>query len=544
MVGAGLLALLSALQVSCDTESRAPQGSVELEDGQVATWPLWSDDPLLELDVNSILGLVRVFGDGRVAVHDAFARRRERDAEMRLSSAELDELVRCVVGSGVLWDEGAEAPYQERSTHPSTWRLRVRLGTVRDGRGEVTHGFERSFAATDILLSARHLEGGDPCSRHGLAAVMARVYELSRSPKLRTVAAEAPAQSRPDWARGVEGRTPRVVYRVSQGRGPTTLRTVDWLGKDEGLLVSIRAPDLALSPDGSSVAYLGEGGLTVRSLATGEDRILVPGVDRAHSLLWSPDGEDLAFSAEIGERYYHLFVAATDGSGWEPLTDSGARPLAWSPDGRSIYYEQHRRGIQQLGAHSVSRPNVFVTGREGFGAVPVVPWLVGGFSLSPDGRRASYGSGDYTSHSPERAKARLLWVVRLDPGTGGRLAAHVGMAVGEGSGAQWSVDGRSLLYSRGRSIEVVRTDGRGRTILREEKLGNRSLTNLRWSPDARAILFVRKPIASGQRLGGMPDIWVMGSDGSEPRYLAEGVWAEWMPESNRRPPTARGTPLP
>jgi hypothetical protein len=504
-----------------------------VEDGQAAVWSASGEEPIFALDVGATRGRVQVFGDGRVAVYDAFAPRGSRDQGMRLSSGELEDLVGLVLEWGVLRGENVEPPVPGRtSTHPTRYKLRVRLATYRDGRGGTVRPFDRAFGATNAWLGRR-----PDRPEWGLAAVMLSVADLARSPRLRPLV-QAPARGVPDWAAGHEGPAPRIVYTVGQARGPTLLRTVDWLGAEERVLASIPAPAVELSPDGVWAAYLREGGVAVRSLVTGEERILVPGSGRAHSFLFSPDGGELAFSAEIGERYYHLFVAATDGSGWEPLTDFGAKPLAWSPDGRRVYYERFQRGVQPLGAHMVPRPNVFVVGRDGLGTEPAVRWGVWDFRLSPDGRHASYGSGDYTSHSPERVprvegqvragRGPLLWVARLDPSTGGRLKGSVGLAVADGGSARWAADGGRLLYSRGRSIEIVRSNGTGRKVLWEETVGNRSLGNLRFSPDERAILFVRRPIPSGQRLACCSEIWIMGRDGSEPRFLAEGVWAEWF----------------
>lgn len=513
--------LLSGMLLACEPEQPGEVRTVELEDGQSASWHTDPGFLLLQLDIGSTLGVVRVFGDGRVAVHDSFAARGERETQMHLPSSALDDLVRSVLAADILRGGNVEAPYRRsHSTEPSLWSLRVRLEAYRDGSGGKVEPLDASFRGFDVLA-------GRGERRLGLAAAMAAMWELYRSPDLKAVREKA-ATGVPAWAVGLEQRSPRIIYQPISGREINTLRTIDWLGEDERALLSIRGAGLSLSPDGSSLAYVGKGGLTVRRLATGDERVVVTDLRRAHSLLWSPNGDEIAFSAEIGERYYHLFVAVTDGSGWRPWTDVGARPLAWSPDGRRIYYERSQRGVQQLGAHRVPRPNVFVIDRQGREPVPAVPWSVQDFRLSPDGRSASYRSGDYTSHSPERAKKGLLWVARLDPETGGRREGTVALAVGEGGGARWSADGRWLLYARGRAIERVRADGTGRRTLREETVGDRAPTNLRWSPDGRAILFVRRSIPSGMRLGGPWEIWIMGCDGEEPRYLATGAWAEWL----------------
>ncbi len=532
------LGLALTTTVACLAPTGAPLRSLALPGDAVAEWPESPDFVVLQLDTGHGLGVVRVFGDGRVAAHRYWEpRRSDRDLELRLTATQLDELVRFVADLGVLgYDEEAarretEAAgirYDHGPSHPVPYHLQVQLARYRGPDGEEARPYERRHSLADLWTWTR-LEDRTlakvPRVR-GLVAVMRRLYEFSDSPELRRVEGP-PAAPRPAWAGAGGGPEPRVLFEASFGR-PARLGLTDWLGNGTRVLATIpNAAGFSLSPEGSAVAYFAKG-LSVLDLASGEARVLVPEATWAHSALWSPAGDAIAFSAHLGARRYHLFTVEADGSNLRALTNEGAKPLQWSPDGRWIYYESQRIGVTRLAAHHVPRPNIFVTGLEGFGRERVVRWRAGEFELSPDGRHAVYRAGDHTSHDEARMHCSFTWRVKLDPRTGAPLPGAPPLSIAAGGEAAWSPDGRWLAISRGRSSEAVRSDGGlTRTLFRVE-VGNAILGNLRWSPDGGAILFVQRPLPVGSASGARSEIWVMGRDGSEPRYLTEGGWAEWL----------------
>ena len=91
--------------------------------------------------------------------------------------------------------------------------------------------------------------------------------------------------------------------------------------------------------------------------------------------------------------------------------------------------------------------------------------------------------------------------------------------------------GRRLVLSLGRRIAVVRANGHGMKTLIEESVGDRVLMQPNWSPNGQAIVYVKRPMAVGWLPRDRPEIWIMGSDGSDPRRIGYGVFPHWTSEA-------------
>ena len=98
---------------------------------------------------------------------------------------------------------------------------------------------------------------------------------------------------------------------------------------------------IAWSPDGSEIAYSGDGifvmdadGSNRRKLPTGS--VAAPG-----GISWSPDGTRVAFSGHEGNTF-HVYTMNLDGSDLTPLTNASmyecCNSPSWSPDGTKILY--------------------------------------------------------------------------------------------------------------------------------------------------------------------------------------------------------------
>ena len=105
-------------------------------------------------------------------------------------------------------------------------------------------------------------------------------------------------------------------------------------------LPSIREIDqVAISPDGTEVACIVEGELSVVALSTGTSRFLAPG-QKTRDVTWSADSHRLAWLADLPAEKpaSQLWTATADGSGLERLADlkGYAESPRYSPDGTRL----------------------------------------------------------------------------------------------------------------------------------------------------------------------------------------------------------------
>jgi Tol biopolymer transport system component len=223
---------------------------------------------------------------------------------------------------------------------------------------------------------------------------------------------------------------------------------------------------------------------------------------------WSPDGERLAFTGDLGSpgalaSRPDIFVVRADGSAPRRLTTSedSSNPV-WSPDGQRIYFTRHPESHPD----QIDLPN-------GLTVTPAWIW-----SMRPD------GSDQREVTAPVAGRVER-------PGS-------------------FSPDGAWLAFTRGRDSEleqarlrtsqavwVMRPDGSD-----QHKLADRA-QDPAFSPDARRIAFASDRDRNGRLNYGdraffANDLYVMSSDGSSPRRLTrtnalnEQIPA-WMPSGEQ-----------
>ena len=144
--------------------------------------------------------------------------------------------------------------------------------------------------------------------------------------------------------------------------------------------------------------------------------------------IWSPDGRELLFGSDRGNRPTALYRKPSDGSGEEQLvaqSDAAMWPTAWSPDGRSIGFSASRKtfdvGVLTLG----EKPE--------YQWPAASPFVETDPAFSPDGRWLAYSSNE--------SGAQQIYVRPFPAGSGRWQISDSG-----GGFARWSRDGRELFY--------------------------------------------------------------------------------------------------
>ncbi len=115
-----------------------------------------------------------------------------------------------------------------------------------------------------------------------------------------------------------------------------------------------------MSPDGNKVAYVSDHvsdrrvyHLMVRDLATQSDLNLTPMEFEAFDPVWSPEGDQLVYSAPnplTKDNKYDLFLVNADGTGTRVLTSNPDHDFNadWSPDGFTLAYQAPVNGVVQI----------------------------------------------------------------------------------------------------------------------------------------------------------------------------------------------------
>ncbi|MEJ5170686.1 MAG: hypothetical protein WHU10_06835, partial [Fimbriimonadales bacterium] len=99
--------------------------------------------------------------------------------------------------------------------------------------------------------------------------------------------------------------------------------------------------NLALSPDGGSLAFTYKGDVWVVSSKGGRATRLTGNVEMDSNPVWSPDGKWIAFASNRDGRT-DTYLVPIEGGAPRRLTWSGVGPSAWTPDGKEIVVSQNR----------------------------------------------------------------------------------------------------------------------------------------------------------------------------------------------------------
>ena len=221
---------------------------------------------------------------------------------------------------------------------------------------------------------------------------------------------------------------------------------------------------------------------------------------RVESTAWSPDGSKIAFEAwafvpdpsdsseQTGESVDDMWIVNVDGSGMTQLTtdSEGVRDLVWSPDGQRIAFVSSRNG---------GRVDIWTSKVDGTDLQQLTSSEAQDFdvSWSPDGSKIAFASG----YSPDKEEDPEIWIMDSDGSN------KVQLTKGSESYEKpaWSPDGAMIAFSSTRlgplgDIWVMNADGSGKTRLTRTSHSSFTCTSKeicyqepQWSPDGTKLMF-------------------------------------------------------
>jgi eukaryotic-like serine/threonine-protein kinase len=268
------------------------------------------------------------------------------------------------------------------------------------------------------------------------------------------------------------------------------------------------------SPDGTRIAFsvLGNPPSIYIMNADGRNQMkLTYQMKDLGGFAWAPDGKRIAYATDY-EGNFEIYVINSDPGRQTNLSHHLAEDTypSWSPDGKKIAFTSNREG----------RTALYVMNSDGGEQRKVLndiqDQVIG---WSPDGLRLAFSRKDLEHTDLYLANADGSNIVRLTNDAANK------------SGPQWSPDGRSIVFAQDRDgySQLYAIDLESRAIARLSNSQEHEYQHS-FSPDGKQIVFTRSRDRGVQR-----DIWVMDSDGANPRLVAAAPGSEEFVEPSFSP---------
>lgn len=213
----------------------------------------------------------------------------------------------------------------------------------------------------------------------------------------------------------------------------------------------VYARDLALSPDGRTLAFAWAGDLWTVGVEGGVAVRLTANDATESDPVWSPDGARIAFASNR-HGAGTLFLMNRDGSDVRRVSyaDTSETPLDFTPDGRYIVFSASRDGQLER------EPKIYRIPAGGGQAFRVMNCLASSLRYSPDGRLAAFnrGSTPWWRRNYRGSANYDLWVRDLASGAFTKLTSFEG----NDRAPQWDGDSKSLYFlsDRGGTVNIWR----------------------------------------------------------------------------------------
>jgi Tol biopolymer transport system component len=273
------------------------------------------------------------------------------------------------------------------------------------------------------------------------------------------------------------------------------------------------ADDRAGKPQNGLIASVTEEGIVLLG-PDGSRKGVVPGTKHVGEVVWSPDGDQLAFTIYEGDKdlpLSALYVIRPDGTDRKLVLRNALDP-SWSPDGKRFVITRDSCPSAEedcvLGAEA-NPLDLYTVAADGTDLRPLAtgPDYQGDGEWSPDGEWIAFMG----------SRQDGLYVIRPD-GTDRRLLVGKDGLFGQSS---WSPDGSKIAFEDVADIGIVDVETGRETILSRQGYDFAP----EWSPDGTQIAFLAtlRCFKTGECTAHEPwEVWVMSPEGKDARPLTKG----------------------